>query len=395
MKVRGLSATAIRDFLQCKLKLIFRYDKSSPSIKTDHARIGIAVHEAIEQFSRRMMNKKSFPDPSDYDFIITTFMNSATEQGLENMRFYTDGRKMLTEFVDRYDPSEEILDVEHKFRLETPDGVPIAGAIDKVVKINDDTIAIIDYKTARNALTPYELQDDIQLSMYDLAASLIWPEYPNRLLFLDYVRINKSVSTYRTEEDRQAFREFLVSIWTQIEKTKEEEVTGRINNLCGWCDYRDRCPAYAAFIQDRELTLRPMTDLTDDEFLEHWEEVAEKKAILEARQRELKMIAHAKFMRGEEVVGSGRELYSVQQSRTNYDLEQVVGLMPKEDLFSVLAVNKTRLDRYAKEDPELKNKLARIAQVSYNSPTYKTRAFHQPTLAEDVDDITNQDEDAA
>jgi hypothetical protein len=401
MYIKALSATGIKDFLQCKLKVVLRYDREIPSIRNDHAKIGTAVHEALEQFTLRMLSKKSFPDPSDYEFAIATFMNNATQEGLENMSFYTDGRRIVTEFIDRFDPSEEIIDVEHKFKIITPAGIPITGAIDKVVKIDEDTIAIIDYKTARNALTPYELQDDVQLSMYDYAASLIWPQYKNRLLYLDFVRINKKVFTFRTEEQYQLFGEFLQSIWMQINKLEEEEVVGNINRLCGWCDYKDRCPAYANFINSKQLKLRPLTDISDDEFVAHWEETADQKAILESRQRDLKMTAHEKFMRGETIQGGGKELYSSQQSRTNYDVEQVVDLIPKEDLLSVLNVNKARLDRYAKEDPQLKNKLARIAQVSYNAPVYKTRAakIDEKAVSQfdgyEQDTIIDEDESAA
>lgn len=400
MYVKALSATAIKDFLQCKLKIVFRYDREIPSIKNDHAKIGTAVHTALEQFTLRMLGKKSFPDPSDYEFAIAAFMNSATQEGLENMSFYTDGRRIVTEFIDRFDPSEEILEVENKFKITTPEGIPITGAIDKIVKVNEDTIAIIDYKTARNALTPYELQDDIQLSMYDLAASIMYPQYKNRLLFLDFVRINKKVSTFRTEEQRQTFREFLQSVWMQVNKLQENEVVGTINRLCGWCDYKDRCAAYANFINSQQLKLRPLTDVNDDEFVAHWEEIAEQKSILESRQRDLKMIAHDRFMKGEAIQGSGKELYSTQQSRTNYEVEQIVDLIPQDDLLSVLNVNKSRLDRYVKDDPQLKNRLARIAQVSYNAPVYKTRALKIDEKAvSDFDgyeqDTINEDESAA
>jgi putative RecB family exonuclease len=397
MQVRSLSATAIKDFLQCALKLVFRYDREIPSLKNDHAKIGIAVHAALEQFTRRMLAKKSFPDPSDYEFAITTFMNSATEEGLENMSFYTDGRRIVTEFIDRFDPSEEIIDVEHRFKIVTPEGIPIAGAIDKVVKINEDTIAIIDYKTARNAMTSYELQDDIQLSMYDLAASLIWPQYTNRLLFLDYVRIDKKVSTYRTAEDRQTFRDFLCSIWIQLNKMEEQEIKGRINRLCGWCDYQSYCEAYASFIKSSKMALPALTEMTDDDFISQWEEISDKKAVLESRQRDLKMIAHEKFMQGHEIKGNNKELYSTQQSRTNYDVEQVVNLVPQADLMNVLAVNKGRLDRYAKDDPQLKNKLSRIAQVSYNAPVYKTRALKNAVVEEEVEreELSDENESAA
>ena len=394
MQIRGLSATGIKDFLQCTLKVVFRYDREITSLKNDHAKIGIGVHTALEQFTRRMLTKKSFPDASDYEFAIAAFMNSATSEGLESVNFYSDGRKMVTEFIDRFDPSEEVIDVEQKFKLTTEDGIPIVGAIDKVVKVNEDTIAIIDYKTARNALTPWELQDDIQLSMYDLAASIMWPQYKNRLLFLDYVRINKRVSTYRTDDDRKAFNEFLGSVWLQMQKLEEEEVTGKVNSLCGWCDYKTYCPAYASFLNSRTLELPPLVEMTDGEFLEQWVSVSDKKSILEARQRELKMVAHQRFMKGESIQANGRELYSTQQSRTNYDIEKIVEIIPKNDLFSLLTVNKTRLDRYAKEDPDLRAKLGRIAEVNYNAPIYKTRGAKEVIVDDDTATIS-EDESAA
>ncbi len=384
MNIRGLSATGIKDFLQCKLKVSFRYDRETTRILNDHAKIGIAVHEALEQFTKRMLSKKSFPDSTDYEFTVNTFMNSATAIGLENVGFYTDGKCMVTEFIDRFDPSEEILAVEKKFKMTTPDGIPIVGAMDKVVKLNEDTIAVVDYKTARNAMTGWQLQDDIQLSMYDLAASLLWPEFKNRLLFLDYVRIDKKVSTHRTDEERETFNEFLNSVWLQMQKLGEEEIQGTLNSLCGWCDYRAYCPTYSAFVQSKGQQLPALTDMKDEDFLEHWEDVAIKKGILEARQRELKMAASLKFMEGEDIKASGKELYSTQQARTNYDVVSVANIIPAEDVFGVLNVNKARLDRYVKNYPELKGSLAKIAQVNYNAPVYKTRAVKEEDAHGDV-----------
>jgi len=395
MEVTRLSATAIRDFLQCALKLVFRYDREIPSIKNDHARLGIAVHQALEQLTRRMLHKKSFPDASDYDFAVTTFMNSATHEGLENMSFYKDGKEMVTAFVDKYDPAEEVLDVEHRFKITTPEGIPIVGAIDKVVKVNDDTIAIIDYKTSRNALTSWQLEDDVQLSMYDLAASLIWPEYTNRILTLDYVRIGKPVHTYRTDEDRETFREFLSSIWLQVAKMDEREIKGRLNGLCGWCDYKSYCPSYAEFMKSDAITLEPLSEMTSEEFLDHWENISSKKTILESRHRDLKMIANEKGMRSERISDGTRELYSTQAARTNYMIEEVVDIIPKEDLFSVLTVNKARLDRYVNDHPDLKSSLARIAKINLNAPVFKVKKV-KPSEEIDGDCSTvNKNESAA
>jgi len=392
MQLKALSATGIKDFLQCELKIVLRYDRQIPSFKNDHAKVGIAVHEALEQFSRRILAKKSFPDPSDYDFALKIFMESAVREGLESMNFYTDGRKIVTEYIDRFDPSEKVLETEYSFKIETPDGVPIVGSIDKVVEINEDTLGIYDYKTARTALTNYELLTDIQLSMYDLAASIVWPQYKNRLLFLDYVRIDKKVSSYRTDQDRKTFREFLLAIWKQLNCLDEKEVKGRLNSLCGWCDYKNHCPEYSEFVNNKMLALKPLTDFTDEHFLLHWKEISDKKTILESRQRELKMIANQRFMKGEAIAASNLELYSTQAARTNYDIQDVVRILPQADLLDVLSVNKARLDQYAREHPDLKPALSKVATISYNAPVFKVRGVQ---VSEEIDESLGQDESAA
>lgn len=373
MKIKGLSATGIKDYLQCTLKVVFRYDREIKSMKNEHAKLGSAVHESLEQFTRRMKTKRSFPDPSDYEFAVSIFMDAATSEGLQDMEFYKDGKNMVIEFIDRYDPSEEILDVEHFFRIDTPDAVPIVGAMDKVCKIDNDTIEIIDYKTSRNALTSWELEDDIQLSMYDLAASIIWPEYSNRILTMDYVRINKKVSSRRSPEQQQTFREFLISIWHQMNILDETEVVGRLNSLCGWCDYKAYCPVYSDFVSSQDLRLPQLSDLEADEFLEHWTQISLMKNILESRQREMKMIASERAVSGEIISSEDKQLYSTQAARTNYDTKDVIDIIPSEKLFEVLTVNKSKLDNLVKDRPDLKDRLSKVAKVSYNAPVYRVK----------------------
>lgn len=73
-------------------------------------------------------------------------------------------------------------------------------------------------------------------------------------------------------------------------------------------------------------------------------------------------------------------------------MEDVINLVPRKDLFSVLAVNKSKLDAYTREDAELKNKLARVAQISYNAPVYRVKVVKNGEL---TDEQFGEDEDAA
>jgi hypothetical protein len=114
--------------------------------------------------------------------------------------------------------------------------------------------------------------------------------------------------------------------------------------------------------------------MEDGEFLEHWTDVASKKSIIENRQRELKMIANQRMMRGDDIAADGKVLYTTQAARTNYNIEEVMEIIPQDDLFEVLSVHKARLDKYVKNRPDLKPALAKVAKVSYNAPVFKTRA---------------------
>ena len=136
----------------------------------------------------------------------------------------------------------------------------------------------------------------------------------------------------------------------------------------------------------QSLALPALTNLTDEEFIEHWEQMAALQSVIDGRQRELKMMAQMKFLRGEGIQGGGRELSSTQQSRTTYDMVQVAELIPQEDLLPLLTVNKGKLDGYSRDNPRLRSELNRIAQVSYNAPTYRIKKLKK----EDSDDVERE-----
>ncbi|KKL92491.1 hypothetical protein LCGC14_1884130, partial [marine sediment metagenome] len=113
------------------------------------------------------------------------------------------------------------------------------------------------------------------------------------------------------------------------------------------------------------------------------------KSILESRQREMKMIASEKAVIGETIIAANKELSSTQAGRTNYDIEDVVGIVPEEDLYSVLTVNKAKLDRFVRDHPELKDSLAKVAKVSYNAPVFRVKERKA------IDDFAEQNSSAA
>ena len=238
MENRPLSASSVKTFLQCLLKYYYRYEEKKPRLaKSNALAFGTAIHEALEELYAWVKAEGAEPTPEVYDHVLRVFMDAATKNGLDDMSLYEEGRTMLISRLDDVDPSDKIVGVELEFNLKTANGTPFTGSIDKLFELDEETVVIVDYKTSRTALTQEEADRDIQLSMYDLAVSMLFPKYKNIICAFDYLRFPE-VITHRTSGQRQIFSEFLDSIYKQIGALTKEAIKPELNEFCAWCDFK-------------------------------------------------------------------------------------------------------------------------------------------------------------
>ena len=118
----------------------------------------------------------------------------------------------------------------------------IGGKIDRVDQTKGG-IEIIDYKTGANPLTQKEADDDLQLSIYALAATEIpFPPFNKKpeevKLTLMYFDTPKTVSTIRTKKDLEKAKETILDFKKQIE---ESDFRCSGNMLCETCEYKLFC----------------------------------------------------------------------------------------------------------------------------------------------------------
>ena len=373
MKKRPLSASSIKTFLQCVLKYYFRYeDKKPQGGRTAPLAFGTAIHEALE-FMHGEVSKSGEP-PSDalYERTLNVFMDSATNNNLSDLDLFEEGRNMLISRLDNVDPEEKVVGLELKFELETPNGTPFLGSIDKLIELDPETVVIIDYKTSRTALTQEEADTDIQLSMYDLAVSMMYPQYKTIISALDYLRLT-DVVTHRTAEQRKTFVSFLDSVYKNILATEKDDVEANINTFCPWCDARSFCDKYKQLVTEPDLLLAPLGELKDSDFVTAWDVTMSAKRIIDYRQRELKDIAAEKMKNTTNIVSNGRELYRQQQSRMNYDPRTVFNIVGQEEYVRMSSVNKSAVDRFARDNPQHAQELEDKASFSFNSPSFRVR----------------------
>ena len=377
MKCNAMSATRLNTWVQCGWKYKCSYHSDLPRADSIFFKLGTAVHGALEHAGQLIKDSygRPFTDDEVKD-VMDKYLELAAAERIEDFDILKDGQAMVIKKLGDFTIGRSILELENKFRIETYEGVPAIGAMDKIVEIDDTTVGIIDYKTNKWAASAKDLKSDMQLSFYDLAASVMYPKYKKIVLIMDYLRA-KPVYSYRTVEDRKTFAQYVKGIYDNILETEVEDLKPSLNQFCGWCDYKTHCQKYAQTMGASDVEYKPAELLGTEALIEEYDLIKNQKKIIENRERELKMVVAEKIREaGDDLYGEGKKIIVKQSSRLNYDAEEVMKLIPARDLKKIIAINKMKLDRYLANDrPDLKEKVTKTATFTFNSPWFEVRAY--------------------
>ena len=370
-----LSATRINSFLQCTQRYCFQYVDHLPKVPSPAFRLGLAVHESLE-LAGNIWKKKGKFTKTDEKKILDKYVEISIREGIEDKQVHEEGLQLVSKRIRKFDLGK-IIGLEKKFGfggknsidIVTKEGVKLIGAIDKVVEVDKDTLLIVDYKTSKTAPTANELKTDIQLSIYDLVASMLWPNYKRIILSLDMLRSNILYS-YRTVKEREEFSEYLAEVSNQISNLKRKDAKPRLNIFCPWCDYKEYCDEYKKACKKSNYKFLATASLSADELIKEWETVRSSKRILDARERELNMLIMETIRENQvNLINNEEEVYIRQNSRTNYSIDTVFECStPEAFVKMVSSLNKKAVEDYMQENPAVMYKIKRDIQVNYTKP---------------------------
>jgi RecB family exonuclease len=369
-----LSATRIGAFLQCKLKYWFQYVDHLPKIPSPAFKLGIAAHESLELAGQIWKEKEKFTK-TDKKKIIDKYIEVSVREGIEDMRIHKEGIKLVTQRINDFDHGK-IIALEKTFgyndetsqNIITDEGVDLIGAIDKALEVDEDTLLIVDYKTSKTAPTMHQLKDDVQLSIYDLAASKLWSGYKRIILSLDMLR-SDILYTYRTEEERKEFSAYLKVVYDQMVSLKKKDAKAHLNIFCPWCDYREYCDEYKKACKKSDYKFLKIAELDNKDLIEEWNEVRSVKKIIEGRERELSMTIMDKIRDSNITLKTDvEEIYIRQNSRVTYNKDTVKEFIPYEEFVQLVNLNKKAVENYIKNNPAIKDRVEATARVNYTAP---------------------------
>jgi len=337
--------------------------------------MGNACHETLEYAGNIWMKKGKFTD-ADVKKILKKYEEVSVKEGISDFSVHMKGEELVKSRLGSFDLGK-IIGLEIKFGMGkdshdvmTDDGVPLIGAIDKLVEIDSDTALVVDYKTSAVVPTADDLKHDPQLSIYDLTVSKLYPQYKRIILSLDMLKYDP-VYSYRTLEEREYFSSYLTTIHTEMTKFKDADAKPTLNIFCPWCEYREFCPEYEKALKKSDYKFLKTATMESSEMFKQWKEVRAVTSLLKGRERELTMMMQERIREdAEEIEEGGKQLYIRQNARGSYDPVKVAQFVPDYETFAKLVstLNNKAVGKYAETNPALKKKLEETKRVNYTAP---------------------------
>jgi len=359
VKIDYISASRINTYLNCPHQYYLVYHKNY-WMDNEATRFGTLMHDTIEHTLTDYGD-----DINPIETGVELFKTFWSKGNLRNKEYFDMGIEIIKRFFEQNDylefKSKLFVPPEKKFTIELAPGVKALGFIDILLKEDKKTIHVVDFKTSSISKTYTEAKDDIQMGLYDLAISEMFPEFENVLLTLYYLRTGEKVTTTRTEKERNRLRDFLVATYYQIKEDKTHEKV--LNNFCHWCPGKHECSEYKKAITEGIFP----GDLSDESSLEELEKqylnIEASLVTLKQRKDEINnMIETIMRATGKDKVRINNiEFYSIPQNNKVFDNNFIVEKIGIENFIKLATISQKALkDNF---DKELVNEIINSAEV--------------------------------
>ncbi|HLA23698.1 MAG TPA: PD-(D/E)XK nuclease family protein [Candidatus Nanoarchaeia archaeon] len=259
------SNSRLSTFEQCKLKYRFRYiDKIIPDIeKTIESHLGNAVHKTLEWLYNNV--QKGFVPTIDET--VSNYTKNwdddfeeeipVVKKNLSVKDYFNKGVEFLINYYLKHKPFNDntiAVEKEIMFDLDKDGNYKIRGFIDRLVyNLETGEYEVHDYKTSGNLPSQEKFDNDRQLALYSIAIKELFGEDKKVILVWHYLSFNKRIHSQRTDEQLKRLREETIDIIKKIESTKEFPPTK--SALCGWCEFKNVCPAWGNKPPEKQMRL--------------------------------------------------------------------------------------------------------------------------------------------
>ena len=242
--VKRLSFSRLDTFEQCPRKYKLRYIDKAKTGRADALEFGTILHAVLELVLKDLLAARHV-GPIPVEFVDRRYREEWTRRELTERKLYEEGERLLHQWAERFGElqSGQVLALEKPFKMQLA-GYTMSGIIDRIDRIDERTVRVIDYKTSRAWMLP---DKSMQLAIYGAAARHLYKAERIQVAF-DMLRHNQLVVCDLSDDMMEASADWAHVLAEQMKSAKEH--APRLNTFCHWCDYKRGCSEYTRAISE-------------------------------------------------------------------------------------------------------------------------------------------------
>jgi putative RecB family exonuclease len=246
-----LTPSKISSFTTCALSFRFSVVERLPEPSSAPAVKGTLVHRALEilfsgwapgernRAAAEQALGRAWDDLSQGPELVGLGLDAGAEA-----TFVQDAGVLLDRYFEIEDPNGvNAIGLELDLCTEV-DGLVLRGIIDRLDRLPDGGLAVVDYKTGR---APRLEQSRSRLSSVQLYAYLCEKELGERpsVVRLMYLRDRVVVTADATDQSLRGVHQRARAVWQAIERACERsDFRPNPSALCKWCSFQAYCPVF-------------------------------------------------------------------------------------------------------------------------------------------------------
>ena len=330
------------------------------------------MHSCVERFF-----KVRTPPPPSLKEMLQFYEENWISQGYESpeeeTRYREYGKDILKRFWEIHTADFRLpIALERSFYLDI-EGIKLRGFIDRVDKLESGGLAIIDYKTNQELFTKDYLENDLQLTIYQMAAEQTW-NIPVEKLTLYHLRSNTACTCppCGIEQINQA-RQLVLDV---AENINRGNFPATEHEYCP-CDFPEHCPYYRhqyIKIEAQPDRQEPLPGIVAADAVERYAELQTQIKELENQLEETRqtIIDYCQAAGLNRVFGSEHEITYKLMEKTGFSEDEIKAILEPQELWEkVLGFDQSLLKKLMADKAisgDIKNKLESLKKIISTYP---------------------------
>jgi ATP-dependent DNA helicase UvrD/PcrA len=233
-----LSASAVQSYETCPLQFKLDREWKIPGEVPAAMQYGASMHRVLRAYYDSLRFGRVMNHSDLFEFFRADLRGAHIQDPYQHDLYETQGIAQLKEFLQASrNQAPKVLHTEESFEVKLG-SAKVVGRIDRVDELSGGQIAITDYKTGKPQ-SQEDADDSLQLSIYALAAREKWDYRVHHLVFCN-LQDNTLAVTHRSEGQLEEAKRKVEDVAASIAAGEFEPKRGF---HCGFCAYRNLCPA--------------------------------------------------------------------------------------------------------------------------------------------------------